>query len=207
MPVAYPKRIVFATNKCDYCEKEYNRLAMSLDSLTGIKCCDLHLVWGERDVKAWYHTMGLIPVEEVLTRYNLPSKDLVVLRSDGSTSVGGYVIKSTNHDTKFVRKDLGSNSWFLDVGFIGALGNSLQKSLELKNLVLSGVESGLINSIIADLEDGLFNNEYQASLLESEEPTSIDKELEGLRKVYVEGIGEGLILDMRGQCSGRDRLL
>ena len=137
MPVAYPKRIVFATNRCDYCEKEYDRLAMSLNSLTGIKCCYVHLAWGERDVKAWYHTMGLIPVEEVLARYNLPKKDLVVPRSDGSTSLGGYIIESTNYDMKFVRKDLGSDSWFLDVGFIGTLGNALQKSLELKSLVLS----------------------------------------------------------------------
>jgi hypothetical protein len=101
--------------------------------------------------------MELIPVEEVLGRYNLPRKGLVVPRADGSTS-DGYIIESTHYDTKFVRKDLGSGSWFLDVGFIGALGNTLQKSLELKNLVLSGVEVAQIDAIISDLEDGLFKN-------------------------------------------------
>ena len=104
------------TNKCDYCDSEYDRIASALNDLFGIKACDEHFPKAEHDVKVWFHRNKQVPVERVLERFNLTKNGIAVLRTDGSITEGGWITESTRDMMRLVIHNE-KEGWMINVSF------------------------------------------------------------------------------------------
>lgn len=168
MPFVYPRSIVMTTILCDYCNKEYMTLVRTVNELSGIKACTNHKTLAERHVKAWFHSNNAVPLEDVLKLYDLPDGKIRVPRSNGTITQGGSFVKSTYDYGRFVRKDE-NGEWIVDVAFNDPA--PMNKSIQVKKLVLSEISTDLVNRLLEHLDKGFFKADYEASLLDRADPS------------------------------------
>ena len=162
MATVVPYRIVFTRPICDYCYKEETQFVPALGYLHGIKVCsdDEHFKNAERDVKAWFHIMKLVLIEDVLKLYDLQKSDLLIPRTDGSVTSGGKLIMSDLNEHRFIRKTPAEDCWAVNVSF-----DKLQKEIDITKLW----EAELLTNLLEHLERGFYKEEYEESLLVSED--------------------------------------
>jgi len=90
---------------CSYCQCQ-TICRVYLFCGSSIRCCSKHKTLAEFDALAYFHLHNVVLIEDLLLEFNLPSTDIIVKRSDGSTTTG-WLVLSNNYYLSLIQVSKG----------------------------------------------------------------------------------------------------